>query len=120
MPSPPQRGARERELREARDQLRDQLGGALMPDASCSVLLVGIQVCTMATVASCHVACAVLSSQYAANMQCCLAFTGIVLFAPMNLLSQLATMLMLLRGLPVPFCQLQHLVLLQSFRLLFL
>jgi hypothetical protein len=26
MPSPPQRGARERELREARDQLRDQLG----------------------------------------------------------------------------------------------
>jgi hypothetical protein len=26
MPSPPQRGARERELREARDQLRDQHG----------------------------------------------------------------------------------------------
>ncbi|KAF6257915.1 hypothetical protein COO60DRAFT_1639598 [Scenedesmus sp. NREL 46B-D3] len=27
IPSPPQRGARERELREARDQLRDQLAG---------------------------------------------------------------------------------------------
>jgi hypothetical protein len=28
MPSPPQRGARERELREARDQLRDQHGAS--------------------------------------------------------------------------------------------
>lgn len=37
MPSPPQRGARERELREARDQLRDQMGewvGACVDPAS--------------------------------------------------------------------------------------